>query len=532
MADKKLFLLDAYALIYRAHFAFIKNPRINSKGLNTSAVFGFTNSLLDVLNNESPTHIGIVFDTGAPTFRSDIYEEYKANRDEQPEDIAIAIPYLKKLAEGFRIPVLELDGYEADDIIATLAPKAKKEGFEVYMMTPDKDYSQCVEEDIFIYKPGRMGKPSEIWDVEKVKEKFDIEDPKQVVDIQGLTGDSVDNIPGVPGIGPKTASKLIAEFKSLEKLLDSTEQLKGKQKERLEEHAEVARLSKELATLKVDVPIAFEADKLLKEDPDKEKLVDLFKELEFRQITKRVFAEELEEQSGPVQGDLFSQVNAEVKDEEETDEGLRKDANYKLLKDSEELKILAEQIKKSKSFTFDTETDQIDPNYARPVGVSISLEAGEAFYIPVSGKNEEIQKNVVSRFPRLSVTGDYQTIELGKRTLGFPHCNRFHNFINHLLGREDLGARLEEALFRLSDLCNGPVGVGNGAVDPWRTLGIAPRLLGYAFAGRPDRLAAHRPRQLVGDQALGVGAGARDLAQPREQSRPQPLSGSWNQQDP
>jgi len=234
MADKKLFLLDAYALIYRAHFAFIKNPRINSKGLNTSAVFGFTNSLLDVLNNESPTHIGIVFDTGAPTFRSDIYEEYKANRDEQPEDIAIAIPYLKKLAEGFR----------------------------VYMMTPDKDYSQCVEEDIFIYKPGRMGKPSEIWDVEKVKEKFDIEDPKQVVDIQGLTGDSVDNIPGVPGIGPKTASKLIAEFKSLEKLLDSTEQLKGKQKERLEEHAEVARLSKELATLKVDVPIAFEADKL------------------------------------------------------------------------------------------------------------------------------------------------------------------------------------------------------------------------------------------------------------------------------
>jgi len=283
---KKLFLLDAMALIYRAYFAFSKNPRINSKGLNTSAVLGFANTLYDVLKNEKPTHIGVAFDTMAPTVRHITFTEYKANREKMPEDLAASIPLVKKLIEAFNIPMLYVDGYEADDVIGTLAKQAEENGFETYMMTPDKDFGQLVTDKTFIYKPARMGNKAEIMGVKEVCEKFGIENPKQVIDILGMWGDASDNIPGIPGIGEKRAKELIAQFGSLENLLDNTDKLKGKMKENVENFKDQGIQSKRLATIILDVPIGLEEDELKLSAPNATELKALFDELEFRNFVR------------------------------------------------------------------------------------------------------------------------------------------------------------------------------------------------------------------------------------------------------
>jgi DNA polymerase I len=290
--QKKLFLLDAYALIYRAHFAFIRNPRINSKGLNTSAIFGFTTALLDVLENHNPTHIAVCFDLPGKGVRDEIFPEYKANRDETPDDIRLAVPYIYKLLEAFNIPALGVEGYEADDVIGTLAKKAKNKGFITYMMTPDKDYAQLVEDGIYILKPAKGGNDAEIWGEKEVCEHFEVERPEQVIDILGLWGDAVDNIPGIPGIGEKTAKTLIAKYGSVEGLLANAHELKGKQQENVINFAEQGRLSKLLATIITDVPIELDEIALVKEQPDEKKIQELFSDLEFRNLLKRVLKDD------------------------------------------------------------------------------------------------------------------------------------------------------------------------------------------------------------------------------------------------
>lgn len=399
--DKRLFLLDAFALIYRAYFAFGNNQRVNSKGLNTSTVFGFANTLLDVLNNEKPTHIAVVFDTAAPTTRHEEYTEYKAGREAMPEDIAKAIPYVMKLVEGFRIPILLSDGYEADDIIGTLAKKAEKAGYKTYMMTPDKDFGQLVSENIFIYKPAKSGKPAEVLGPKEVCQRWEIQRPEQVIDILGLMGDKVDNIPGVPGVGEKTAMKLIGEYGSVEALLENTVDLKGKLKEKVEENKEQALLSKRLATILLDAPVEFEEDKLIIDPLDKEALKELFAELEFRTLGKRVFGEEeageLVAKAKPSTGqyDLFGHAsdNGEEAEEEPAVVAMMtlesQKHNYQLIDTKEKRKELAAELAKLKSFCFDTETTGIDPLEAEMVGLSFSYKGGEAYYVPVSAKFEE-----------------------------------------------------------------------------------------------------------------------------------------------
>ena len=289
---KELWLLDAYALIYRAYFAFSQNQMINSKGLNTSAIYGFTSTLFDVLSNNKPSHIAVVFDTSAPTERHIEYPEYKANRDEMPDDIRTAIPYIKRIIEGFHIPILLSDGFEADDIIGTLAKKAEENGYTTYMMTPDKDFGQLVSENIFMYKPARMGNKAEIWGIKEVCEKFEISNPLQVIDYLGMCGDAVDNIPGIPGVGDKTAKKFLKEYGSIESLLDHSHELKGKMKEKVEANKELAILSKKLATININVPIDFEEEKLIKDPLDKKALEEVFAELEFRTLSKRIIGNE------------------------------------------------------------------------------------------------------------------------------------------------------------------------------------------------------------------------------------------------
>ncbi len=284
---KRLFLLDAYALIFRAFYAFIKNPRINSKGLDTSATFGFLNTLMDLIRRENPDHLAVVFDLGGSKERSEIYEQYKANRLETPEGIQVAVPYIKKILEAMHIPIIELEGWEADDLIGTLAKQAEKQGYDVFMVTADKDFAQLVDEHIFLYKPSRMGNGIEIWDVEKVKEKFGVERPEQVIDFLGMMGDSVDNIPGLPGVGEKTAKKFLAEFGSMENLFANTNRLKGKMKEKVEANKELGLLSKKLATINTHAPIEFDEKQFELNTPDFEKTQEIFKELEFRRIAEQ-----------------------------------------------------------------------------------------------------------------------------------------------------------------------------------------------------------------------------------------------------
>lgn len=390
---EKLFLLDAYALIYRAYYAFIKNPRINSKGFNTSAILGFVNTLEEVLRKENPTHIGIAFDPSGPTFRHEAYEAYKAQREETPEAIRQSVPIIKDIIRAYHIPILEIAGYEADDVIGTLATEAGKRGINTYMMTPDKDYGQLVSEHVFMYRPKYGDKDFEVMGVEEVKAKFDIQSPLQVIDMLGLMGDTADNIPGCPGVGEKTAQKLIAQFGNIENLLAHTDELKGAIKKKVEENKEQITFSKFLATIKTDVPIALDMEALKREEPDEEELRRLFEMLEFRSLIDRVIKTEKKAPSSPAaQPDLFGffaeEDTVDAKNSILTRlEDLSYD--YQLVDNKEEMAILAEKLLAQNFFSLDTETTRIDPITAELVGMSFSFAENQAFYVPVPANREE-----------------------------------------------------------------------------------------------------------------------------------------------
>ncbi len=397
--NKRLFLLDAMALIYRAYFALNKNPRINSKGMNTSAVLGFANSLYDILKNENPSHIGVAFDTRAPTVRHEEFTEYKATRESMPEDIAVSLPYIKKLIEAFNIPMLFVDGYEADDVIGTLAKEAEAKGYSTYMVTPDKDFGQLVSEKVLMYKPPRGGNKAEILGVKEICDKYGIKEPEQLIDILGLWGDVSDNIPGVPGVGEKTASKLIHEYGSVENLLNNTEELKGKLKENLENFADQARMSKDLATIITSVPIVFNEEELKIHEPDSAQLKELFDELEFRAFARRVFTDISLKDADKVksmQGDLFSGLDEEEQGEQK--QTIKEsNANYMLVDNPDKRKKLIKELNNSSSFCFDTETTGLDPNTADLVGVAFSIKPQEAFFVLLPEEKTEAQE-IINEF--------------------------------------------------------------------------------------------------------------------------------------
>ncbi len=411
---EKLFLLDAYALIYRAYYAFIKNPRINSKGFNTSAILGFINTLEDVLKKENPTHIGIAFDPKGGTFRHEAYEQYKAQREETPEVIRESVPVIKEFIKAYNIPIFEIPGYEADDVIGTLAKQAEKRGIITYMMTPDKDYGQLVSPTTFIYRPKYGDKEFEVMGVERVKEKFGIERTEQVIDLLGLMGDSSDNIPGCPGVGEKTAQKLIAEFGSIENLLERSNELKGALKNKVEENKEKIIFSKFLATIKTDVPVELDMKNLEREKPNEEELTRLLDFYELRALKERVkknistpslFDTDDETikttetpkvkktpKNDPLQGSLFDFFTGENTDEEKKSSHLslkEVEHTYKLIDNKEDIHNLATAVKKYKTVCFDTETTSTNALEAEIVGLSLSVKEGEAFYIPMPADREE-----------------------------------------------------------------------------------------------------------------------------------------------
>ncbi|XOV92655.1 MAG: DNA polymerase I [Bacteroidota bacterium] len=393
--EKKLFLLDAMALIYRAHFALSRNPNpiVNSKGINTGSIMGFTNSFLEIVTKEKPSHIAVAFDTEAPTFRHEDYEHYKANRQSQPEDIQVAIPYCKKLLKGFNIPILEVDGYEADDLIGTIAKKAARKGFKVYMMTPDKDFAQLVEENIFLYKPAYMGNSVDILGIPEVLKKFDIDKVEQVIDVLGLKGDAVDNIPGIPGVGDKTASKLLKEYGSVENIVAHAEDFKGALKTRIEEFGEQGIFSKKLATINIDSPIEFDEESLRSKDPDREFLTKLFDELEFRTIAKRVFGDEAAAKPSGQLG-LFGTEEVKTNDLIQKDTLDGTDHKYHLVQTERERRVLIEKLGAEKLFCFDTETTSLEAVEADLVGISFSVRKNEAYYVPFPEDKVAIQKQV------------------------------------------------------------------------------------------------------------------------------------------
>ncbi|WP_026952581.1 DNA polymerase I [Algoriphagus mannitolivorans] len=404
----KLFLLDAMALIYRAHFAFSKNPRVNSKGLNTGVMLGFTNTLLEVLEKEKPSHIAVAFDLPGPTFRHVQYELYKANRQDQPEDITTSIPWVKEIVKAFNIPILEMDGFEADDVIGTIAKKAEKESFTVYMMTPDKDYGQIVDDHIFLYKPAFMGNGVDVLGPKQVCAKWDIEHVDQVRDILGLMGDAVDNIPGIPGIGEKTAVKLLKEYGTVEGLIANVDKLKGKQKENVENFAQQGIMSKELATIKTDVPVDFNEEDLRYEGFDEEKLRAIFTELEFRTLASRIFKDGTGKKAAiaaPAQMELFGAAASVASSSESGEDAppafevpVTLDTihsnvhNYHKIKGPAAVKELVEYLLLQKELCFDTETTDLDAMKAELVGLSFSYVEGEAYYVPVSENQEETQE--------------------------------------------------------------------------------------------------------------------------------------------
>ena len=379
--EKKLFLLDAYALIYRAHFAFINNPRINSKGLNTSAIFGFCNSLLEVINNHEPTHLGVIFDPPGGSNREEIFTEYKANRQEMPEDIRKAIPYILEILKAMNIQVEMISGFEADDLIGTLSKQAEKKGFKVFMMTPDKDFGQLVSENIFIYKPGRSGNPSEILGPEEVCERFEVERPEQVIDILGLWGDAVDNIPGIPGIGEKTAKKLIKTYGSIENLLANTEDLKGKQKENVENFADQGLISKKLATIILDCPVEFNESIYKRKKIDEKPLIDILKELEFNQLGKRILGKPIYQEK---QMDLFASSENEPESTTNLKDFSSTKTDYRLIQTREEHLNFIKELSSKDAVAFDTETTSLEINKAKLLGISFSFSKNTAFYCDVS----------------------------------------------------------------------------------------------------------------------------------------------------
>ena len=407
--QKKLFLLDAMALIFRAYYALIRSPRVTTKGKNTNAQFGFTNTLIELINNQQPTHIAVCFDTHAPTERHTDFTDYKANRQEAPEDILSAVPDIKKIIKGFNIPCVELDGYEADDVIGALAKQAEKAGYQVYMVTPDKDYGQLVSENIRIYKPGYQGGIVEIMGPEEVCKKWDIANVGQVIDILGLMGDAVDNIPGIAGVGEKTAAKLLKEFHTLENILDNAANIKGALGEKIRNGRENAILSKKLATILLDVPVTFHEEDFGLKEWNREALTDVFTELEFKSMGKRILGEDISITNvlaPPSQMDLFgnpvpspegSNSFPTEKKEEVTYGVAAKNINntqhtYTLVKTDDEISALVVLLENEKEISFDTETTNIDANLADLVGLSFAIKPGEGYYIPCPAEREQTQR--------------------------------------------------------------------------------------------------------------------------------------------
>ena len=395
--SKNLFLLDAYALIYRGYYAFIKNPRINSKGTDTSAILGFMNSLFEIIRTQNPDYLAVAFDKGGSVTRSEMFEEYKSNRDKTPEPILVAIPYIKEILEGMKIPILEKEGFEADDIIGTVAKDAEENNFKVYMVTPDKDFAQLVSDNIFLCKPARMGNSMEIWGVDEVKDKFEVESPDQVIDYLGMMGDSVDNIPGLPGVGDKTAKKFIKQYGSLENLLQNAHKVTGKLGEKITENKELGVLSKKLAKIILDVPIDYNLDEFKLSDPDKEIVLKVFDELEFRRIKETFFkifgtiSNPIEEKGAEVvQGDLFSETyNLESNKDSLNDSK----SIYQRIESFEELKLLVEKMMKQEIVAFDTETEGLNALETDIVGISFSWQKGIGYYLPIKNNKSVHEKS-------------------------------------------------------------------------------------------------------------------------------------------
>ena len=395
--SKNLFLLDAYALIYRGYYAFIKNPRINSKGTDTSAILGFMNSLFEIIRTQNPDYLAVAFDKGGSLTRSEMFEEYKSNRDKTPEPILVAIPYIKKILGGMKIPILEKEGFEADDIIGTVAKDAEENNFKVYMVTPDKDFAQLVSNNIFLCKPARMGNSMEIWGVDEVKDKFEVQSPDQVIDYLGMMGDSVDNIPGLPGVGDKTAKKFIKQYGSLENLLQNAHEVTGKLGEKIIENKELGVLSKKLAKIILDVPIDYNLDEFKLSDPDKEIVLRVFDELEFRRIKETFFkifgtnSSQLEEKGAEVvQGDLFSETYNLDSNKENLDDSK---SIYQIIESFEELKLLVEKMMEQEIVAFDTETEGLNALETNIVGISFSWRKGVGYYLPIKNNKSVYEKS-------------------------------------------------------------------------------------------------------------------------------------------
>jgi DNA polymerase-1 len=439
--EKKVFLLDAFALVFRAYYALIRNPRLTSKGKNTNAQFGFTNALVELITKQKPSHMAVCFDTSAPTERHTDFAEYKANRQETPEDIRAAVPDIKKIIEGFNIPVIAIDGYEADDVIGTLSKLGEKVGYEVYMVTPDKDYGQLVSEKIKIYKPAYQGNDAEILGPEEICAKWNIKDVSQVIDMLGMMGDAVDNIPGIPGVGEKTAAKFLAEYGSLENTLANADKIKGAMGEKVKKGKEMAILSKKLATIITNVPVEFHEEDFRLKEWNKEKLKEVFAELEFRTLGKRLLGEDFSVASASkgvvekeipqgVQTDLFGNIiespkpevrsQEPIQDDGEESQGLTVDKNinntdhkYEAVEGDAAIKKLVAELKKHDEICFDTETTGIDANDAELVGLSFSVKPGEAYYVPCPA-DQKRTKEILAHFE--SLFSDKKKIWIGQNT--------------------------------------------------------------------------------------------------------------------
>ena len=423
--QKRLFLLDAYALIFRGYYALIKNPRVNSKGQDTSAIMGFVNSLFDVIKREKPDHLAVAFDKGGSSERVEMYEEYKANRDETPEAIRIAVPIIQEILKAMHVPCIEIEGVEADDLIGTLAKQAEKEDYQVFMVTPDKDYAQLVSENIFMYKPARMGNGIEIWGIPEVQKRFEVERPEQVIDYLGMMGDASDNIPGLPGVGDKTAKKFIKQYGGLEGLLENTDQLKGKMKEKVIENAELGRLSRKLATIMTDCDVKFDAEQYELSQPDADKVQEIFDELEFRRLKDqfiKIFSGEADSDTGAAVSGTETAKKLVSSAEKAANAGagqynlfggdepaIEERNTRKTIKDTEHfyqsvapgmaMNLFIKNLMKQTSVCFDTETTDLDPLQAELVGIAFSWEKTKGFYIPFPSEKEEAQKLIEALRP-------------------------------------------------------------------------------------------------------------------------------------
>jgi len=471
-SDRKLFLIDAYALIFRAYYAFMKNPRINSKGLNTSAIFGFTNALLEVVRKEAPTHLAVVFDPPGGSFRNETYADYKANRSETPEDIKRAVPWIFEILEGFNIPSIVEPGFEADDVIGFLSKQAAQDGFDVYMMTPDKDFGQLVTDSIRMYKPGRGGNPAEVWGPDEIREKFDVDEPLQVIDLLGMMGDSVDNIPGIPGVGAKTASKLIRQYGSLEGVISHASELKGKLRDRVEENAELALLSKELATICLDIPMEWSWDAMKMADPNSEKLRTTLEDLEFRTLSRRILGDTAAASGAenPVparttgapesaQLDLFGPPagttdESGVFNAEAADDGYATIADvktaYRFVQTLKERSEMIQALTDAPVFAFDTETSSLNTLTADLVGIAFSTAAKSGWWVPAQTA-EWTEQELLDALQPIFADPEKEAVAhhfkfdykiLARRGLAF-HSKAFDTMVAHYLIQPEVSHKLD-----------------------------------------------------------------------------------------